>query len=115
MRERLPIHKGVFLTHGEESGLTGMASRLSAFLPPDRIVVPELDDAFDLGPSGARLAQLNERKRLLPGKVARLDWHNDLSELLLDVSQAVSEQADERRRAAVIRRLRRALTLPDRN
>ncbi|CAI2934423.1 MBL fold metallo-hydrolase [Aminobacter niigataensis] len=115
VRQRLPIHKGVFLTHGEASGLSGLKSRVSAFVSADRIILPELDDAFDLGPVGAHQVDLNEPKRLLPGKVARLDWHNDLSQLLLDVSEAVSQQADERGRAAVIRRLRHALSSPKQN
>ena len=41
--------------------------------------------------------------------VARLDWHNDLSKLLLDVTEAVDTAADEKGRATIIRRLRRAL------
>lgn len=109
VRERLPIREGVFLTHGEESGLSGLKARLAAFVSPDRIVAPELDDAFDLRKAGAYRVDINEPKRLLPGKVARLDWHNEVSELLLDVSQAINQQPDERGRAAVIRRLRRAL------
>ena len=48
-------------------------------------------------------------RRLRPEKIARLDWHNDLSRLLMDVNEAVSAAADERGRAAVIRRMRRAL------
>ncbi|WP_432283746.1 MBL fold metallo-hydrolase [Aminobacter sp. BA135] len=109
VRARLPIHEGVFLTHGEETGLSGLKARLAAFISPERIIAPQLDEAFDLGRGGAQRVDFNEPKRLLPGKVARLDWHNELSELLLDVSQAVSQQADERGRSAVIRRLRRAL------
>jgi metallo-beta-lactamase family protein len=53
--------------------------------------------------------ELNEPRRLGPEKVARLDWHNDLSRLLLDINEAVAAAADERGRAAVIRRMRRAL------
>ena len=41
--------------------------------------------------------------------MAQLDWHNDLSELVLDINDAVRAAADENRRAAIIRRLRRAL------
>ncbi|TGS89761.1 MBL fold metallo-hydrolase, partial [Mesorhizobium sp. M8A.F.Ca.ET.213.01.1.1] len=54
----------------------------------------------------------NEPRRLKPEKVARLDWHNDLSKLLLAVTEAVNTAADERGRAAIIRRMRRALDAP---
>ena len=106
---RLPVRQAVFLTHGEESGLNGLKSRLSPSLSNDRIVIPQLDEVFELSAAGFRRLDINEPRRLHPEKVARLDWHNDLSKLLLDVSEAVNAQADERGRAAVLRRLRRAL------
>lgn len=40
VRERRPIYEGVFLTHGEESGLAALRERLTAFIHPDRIVAP---------------------------------------------------------------------------
>ena len=54
-------------------------------------------------------------RRLMPTDVAHLDWHNELSRLLLDINQAVGNQADEQGRATVIRRLRRALDPVPRN
>jgi metallo-beta-lactamase family protein len=41
--------------------------------------------------------------------VARQDWHNELSGLLLDINDAMDKAADERSRKTVIRRLKRAL------
>jgi metallo-beta-lactamase family protein len=41
--------------------------------------------------------------------VARLDWHNDVSRLFLDINDALAGAADERARDVLIRRLRRAL------
>jgi metallo-beta-lactamase family protein len=99
----------VFLTHGEESSLAGLRDRLSSTFAPDRIVMPLIDDAYELGPSGARQVDVNRPRRLKPDKVARLDWHNDLSKLLIEVTDQVNNAADERSRAAIIRRLRRAL------
>lgn len=107
--KRFPLRQEIFLTHGEECGLTGLTKRLSSYLPLERILVPDLDDAFELTEAGAQRIDTGHLPRLLPTKVAHLDWHNDLSRLLLDVSQAVGNQADERGRATVIRRLRRAL------
>jgi len=106
---RQPVAHSVFLTHGEDAGLFGLQERLAQTMPAERIVVPQLDDAYELTAEGARLADRTEKRRMAPEKVARLDWHNDLSKLLLDISEAVEAPADERGRAAVIRRLRRAL------
>jgi metallo-beta-lactamase family protein len=41
--------------------------------------------------------------------VARLDWHNDVSRLFLDINETLAGAADERARDVLIRRLRRAL------
>lgn len=108
-QERMPVSRNVFLTHGEDEGLTGLRARLSAFHPPEQIIIPQLDDAFEFTASGASQINHHAPRRLAPEKMARLDWHNDLSKLLLDVSDEISRQPDERGRAQVIRRLRRAL------
>jgi len=41
--------------------------------------------------------------------VAKLDWHNDVSRLILDINDALKDTADEKARLVLIRRLRRAL------
>ena len=45
-------------------------------------------------------------------KVAGLDWHNDVSRLILDINDALAMTADDRARGVLIRRLRRALEEP---
>jgi metallo-beta-lactamase family protein len=107
--KRSPVRNTIFLTHGEESGLSGLRDRLSPMVGSDRILMPLIDDAYELGPSGARQIDVNKPRRVKPEKVARLDWHNDLSKLLIDVADRVNSAADERGRAVIIRRLRQAL------
>jgi metallo-beta-lactamase family protein len=109
VKDRFPVRTEVFLTHGEESGLSALKTRLSAVFSPEAIIAPQIDDAFELSKSSVSKIDINEPRRLAPEKVARLDWHNELSKLLLDVGEAVNQQADERGRAAIIRRLKRAL------
>lgn len=106
---RSPVRNAIFLTHGEEAGLSGLRDRLSSRVGAEHIVMPVIDDAFELGPSGARQIDVNKPRRLKPERVARLDWHNDLSKLLIDVTDRVNSAADERSRGVIIRRLRRAL------
>ncbi len=113
VRARGPVRHAVFLTHGEETGLDGLRAGLAGLLPDERRVIPRIDDAFELGASGFRQIDLNARRRLPPERVARLDWHNDLSRLLLDVTGTVNAAADERGRATIIRRLRRALDVKE--
>ena len=109
LKARTPVKQQVFLTHGEEAGLGGLRGRLAGLIPDDKVIIPRLDDAFQLTPGRCLPVEVNEPRRLRPEKIARLDWHNDLSKLLLDVNEAVSAAADERGRAAIIRRMRRAL------
>lgn len=108
IRERGEIRGGVFLVHGEDDGRSGLAERLT-WLDPDQVVQPLLDERYDLtGPLPRRLDS-RQPPRLAPERTGRLDWHNDLSRLILDIGDTVDKAADERARAVVIRRLRRAL------
>ena len=38
-----------------------------------------------------------------------LDWHNDMSKLILDINERIDAAADDRARGVIIRKLRRAL------
>ena len=76
---------------------------------PGRILRPVLDEAFELTRAGARRVAEAPPPRIRPELVARLDWHNDVSRLFLDINEALSAAADERARDVLIRRLRRAL------
>jgi metallo-beta-lactamase family protein len=109
VRERLPIRQDVFLVHGEQAAMSALAARLDGVVDPARIVMPELDAGFALTPTGAAPLAAAAPPRLPPEKVARMDWHNDVSRLMLDINDALRASPDEKTRAVVIRRLRRAL------
>lgn len=109
VKKRFPVRRSMFLTHGEEAGLDGLRDRLSSSLGYNRLILPLIDDAYELGPEAAQQIDVNKPRRLKPDKVARLDWHNDLSKLLIDITQEVNAAADERSRSTIIRRLRRGL------
>jgi metallo-beta-lactamase family protein len=109
IRARLPIRCDLFLVHGEEPAIDALAGRLSMIVDPGRIIRPMLDEAFELTHSGARRLADAHAPRIRPEQVARLDWHNDVSRLFLDINDALAGAADERARDAMIRRLRRAL------
>lgn len=110
---RRPIGQAIFLTHGEETAISALDERLARTGLARQIVVPRLDDAYELAKGGARRLVTNEPRRLHPDKVARLDWHNDLSKLLLDIDDAVRRAVDEKARAKLIRKLHRALDQAD--
>lgn len=109
VRARQPIRKGVFLVHGETEARAGLVARLDGVMPADRLMSPLLDDRYALAPEGPRALVAANPPRIEPLQVARRDTHNDLAALMLDLSDAVDAAADERGRAALIRKLRRAL------
>lgn len=109
VRKRLPIRHGVFLVHGEEPALNGLQARLSGIVDPQRIIMPTIDQTFELTDHGARPVASPAAPRIDKQKVAHLDWHNDVSKLILDINDALTASTDERSRGVLIRRLRRAL------
>jgi metallo-beta-lactamase family protein len=106
---RLPISGNLFLVHGEQPAIAGLMARLSETPLRGRLVAPALDDAYELTSNGAQPVETDRPRRIAPEQVGHPDWHNALSELLLDVNDVVRQAADERARGVVIRRLRRAL------
>ncbi|MCA3575022.1 MAG: MBL fold metallo-hydrolase [Aestuariivirga sp.] len=114
VKERLPIGRTVFLTHGEEEGQRALAQDLGGLgLPLDCIVIPSLDSVYEL--SGEACAYLAEqtKPRIDPTMVARFDSHNDMADLILDIREAVDKAGDEKARGVILRRLRRALSGSD--
>jgi metallo-beta-lactamase family protein len=107
---RRPIHRGVFLTHGEESALKGLAERIAErTIPAAQIFNPVLDDVYELSTAMPTPIDVARRRRLAPEAVVNLDWHNDMSKLILDINARIEEAADERARGVIVRKLRRAL------
>ncbi len=107
---RLPVHRSIFLTHGNPEALKALKKRLiSAGLPPAKIIIPNLDDEFELSTKTSPHRKVGVKARLEPEAVTHLDWHNDFAQLSLDIRAALEKAADEKSRRKVIRRLRRAL------
>jgi len=107
---RRPIQRGVFLVHGEEPAISGLAERI---VPAAIVFNPILDDLYELTTAAPTPLDGKQRRRLAPEAVVALDWHNDMSELVLDINERIEAAADDRARGVIIRRLRRALDAKD--
>lgn len=101
--------RGLFLTHGEDTARTGLRDELiQAGFPRRRILIPQLDEVFDLlGHGGAR--KRPSSPRISDAVIGNYDWHNDYAQLALDIQEALNSAADDKRRNVLIRRLQRAL------
>ena len=107
---RRPIQRGVFLVHGEETAIAGLAERLAErIIPSAKLFQPVLDDIYELSTPAPTLMDVARRRRLTPEAVTHLDWHNEMSKLVLDINDQIEAAADDRARGVIIRRLRRAL------
>lgn len=110
VKERLPIGRSIFLTHGEEEGQIALAADLKGLgVAEDCIIRPSLDDVYDLSGGTCALLAAETKPRIDPAMVARLDSHNELADLMLDVQEVMARTADEKARGVIIRRLRKAL------
>jgi metallo-beta-lactamase family protein len=107
---RRPIRRGVFLVHGEEPEIAGLSTRIAErTVPTAQIFSPLLDDIYELSTSAPTPIDGTHRRRLAPEAVVALDWHNDMSRLILDINDRIDAAADDRARGIIIRRLQRAL------
>ncbi len=110
IKERSPIHAGIFLTHGEEQSLEGLKADLAeAQVPENLIHCPKLDDEIYLEGAAPTYRKNEISRRLQPEWVGKLDWHNDFAQLSIDLRELLENAADEKSRKAIVRRVRRAI------
>ena len=110
VKERLPIGRSIFLTHGEEEAQLGLENDLIAVgVDAGCIIRPRLDDVYDLSGEACALLSEETRPRIDPMMVAHLDSHNDLADLVLDIRDAIDKAGDEKAKGVILRRLRKAL------
>ena len=81
----------------------------SGQFPTAQVFLPVLDDIYELSTSAPMPIDVAHRRRLAPEAVVALDWHNDMSKLILDLNECIEAAADDRARGVIIRRVRRAL------
>ncbi len=112
IKDRLPIRRGVFVTHGEEKALSRLKKGVSDLgVESSRVIVPRLDQTFVLHPAAAaRLAKPaaasridSQAQALIIGK----DWHNEYAQFVLDLQHRLRRTADDRSRQQLMQRLKK--------
>ncbi len=110
IQSRLPVRRGIFLTHGEEAAVHALKDDVERLAGPDLpILVPQLDDTFDLLGRRGTVLRRTAPRRLKPALVGRLDWHNDLADLSIRLRDTLETMTDERARSRLLNRLRKAI------
>jgi len=106
---RGPVRGEVLLAHGEPASLEGLKARLAeAGFAADRILIPRLDEGFDLR-CAAATALPGASPRLPAAEVATPDWHNLRAQLLGELEERLDAAPDDAARERLLDAVRAAL------
>ncbi|MEZ5932551.1 MAG: MBL fold metallo-hydrolase [Alphaproteobacteria bacterium] len=106
IKERLPVHAGLFLTHGDDGARKVLKDHLVAEgLEAERIILPGLDERAMLTiEPGQKPATVREKSRVAPAEIAT-DWYNDYAALLLKLGKTLEAMPDHDQRRALLAKL----------
>ena len=108
IRARLPAHGAIFLTHGEDEERAALRQALiSIGLGGDQVVLPQLDDYFELTAAGIAAKAAVAAPRIDRQQV-HSDWHNAFSDFTIRLSQRLQSGTPEEK-LAVMRALQKEL------
>jgi len=108
IRERLPAHGAIFLTHGEDEERAALRSALmQTGVSGDQVILPLLDDYFELTAAGVAAKARPATPRIDPVQV-HSDWHNAFSDFTIRLSQRLQAGSPEEK-LAVMRALQKEL------
>ena len=111
---RRPIKRGIFLVHGEPSGLNALKESLMAKgLSSERITIPELDEDFELIGEHAKRRKTTSTRRMATKAIGALDWHNRLASFSLDLRKQLENAPNDGTREELLAKLAKLLEQTD--
>lgn len=111
VKERLPVHAGLFLTHGDDKARDVLKKHLvREGVEAERVVLPGLDERARLtvDPHRKPAAIREKRARVAPADMAT-DWYNDYASLLLKLGRKLEEMQDGDERRTLLQKMRALL------
>ncbi|WP_082527816.1 MBL fold metallo-hydrolase [Devosia sp. Root105] len=107
---RLPAHGAVFLTHGEDEERKALRAALmhDDGLAGDQVLMPLLDDAFELRAEGIGGVEKPVERRIDMTQVTA-DWHNAYASFIIDLSHQLQDAPNDAWRVAVMDSLKATL------
>jgi metallo-beta-lactamase family protein len=108
--KRLPAHGAVFLTHGEDEERQALRAALmhDDGLAGDQVLMPLLDDAFELRAEGIGGVEKPAERRIDMTQVTA-DWHNAYASFIIDLSHQLQDAPNDAWRIAVMDSLKATL------
>lgn len=100
---RGPVDKAIFVNHGEPASRQGLSEGLiSLGIDSSKIILPKLDERFDLKKSGRPKVHEPGTSRANLEESAERDWHNRYAELNIALSQALANAKDTAERNRIL-------------
>ncbi|WP_417621990.1 MBL fold metallo-hydrolase [Parasphingorhabdus sp.] len=112
IKDRTPVRGSVFLVHGEQAALTGLAESLAASPNLPDAIIPTLGETWELhkAQSATRLSAGRPNAAEL---TASRDWISKLAALRQEVEEKILEQPSNQAREKMLAALKRALESMD--
>ena len=109
IKERLPAHGAIFLTHGEDEERAALRTAIMTLgVGGDQVILPLLDDYFELTAAGIAAKAQAATPRIDPVQV-HSDWHNAFSDFTIRLSQRLQSGSDTEK-LAIMRALQKELS-----
>lgn len=108
--KRLPAHGAIFLTHGEDEERAALKAALmhDDGLASDQVLMPLLDDAFELRAEGIAGVERPAERRVDMTQITA-DWHNAYASFIIDLSHQLQDAPNDAWRIAVMDSLKATL------
>ena len=104
--QRLPVNRGIFLTHGEDPARATLRDHLIANgCDAKRIFIPRLDETFVLSLTG-KVNHKVVNARIEQSEIFSRDWHNEYAAFLVGLSDKLRGQENDHMRHRVLNKLR---------
>lgn len=102
---RMPVNRSIFLSHGEEDALETLRDHLiAADCSPDSILLPKLDETFELIPQRVP-RRIFETPRVVQEEAMGEDWHNEYALFLIQLADELRELPDDAARHRLLDQL----------
>lgn len=110
IKARLPAHGALFLTHGEDEEREALRKAVVATygLGGDQVILPLLDDQFELRAEGITGVVKPATRRVDLAQVTS-DWHNAYAQLVIELSNRLQTAPTDADRLSIINSLKAEL------
>lgn len=108
IRDRAAVRGSIFLTHGEQKALSGLAETLATIADLPATIIPALEETWALHP-GKAASLFTAGRPDASDLTASRDWISDLAMLREEIEDKLARQASNEDREKMLGALKRAL------